>query len=120
MPCVLGLDIGTTSITALALDSAHGEVLARRTLANQAETTAAADRARGRSEWDIVRMAETAAGGLAAVAAALGPRRNDLAGIGITGQQHGMVVVDEQLKPLTPFINWQDRRGDRRCAEIRR
>jgi sugar (pentulose or hexulose) kinase len=31
-------------------------------------------------------------------------------GIGLTGQQHGVVVVDRNLQPLTPFINWQDRR----------
>lgn len=35
----------------------------------------------------------------------------NVAGIGITGQQHGSVVVNDQLEPLTPFINWQDQRG---------
>jgi sugar (pentulose or hexulose) kinase len=112
MPIVLGIDIGTTSITALAVDTADGSVLTRHTTANQAETTTVADQARGRSEWDVVRMAENARRCLAAAAAELGPRRNELAGIGITGQQHGMVVVDDQLAPLTPFVNWQDRRGD--------
>lgn len=112
MPIVLGVDIGTTSITALAVDTADGSVLARQTTANPAETTSASDRARSRSEWDALRMAECACGSLAAIAAELGPCRSDLAGIGITGQQHGMVVVDEQLTPLTPFVNWQDRRGD--------
>jgi sugar (pentulose or hexulose) kinase len=32
--------------------------------------------------------------------------------LGITGQQHGGVIVDEALVPQTPFINWQDRRGE--------
>ena len=57
-------------------------------------------------------MAESTRACLAAVAAQIGTRRGELAGIGITGQQHGTVVVDERLVPLTPFINWQDRRGD--------
>jgi sugar (pentulose or hexulose) kinase len=35
-----------------------------------------------------------------------------VAGVGITGQQHGVVVVDTGLSPETPFVNWQDRRGD--------
>jgi len=112
MPIVLGIDIGTTSITALAVDSADGGVLARHTAANQAEQTAPADKARGRSEWDVGRMAENAGRCLAAAAGELGSRRSELAGIGITGQQHGVVVVDDQLVPLTPLVNWQDRRGD--------
>src|SRR5207249_3636119 len=34
-----------------------------------------------------------------------------LGGLGITGQQHGTVLVDKQ-QPLTPLVNWQDRRGE--------
>ena len=45
------------------------------------------------------------------VAQQLGDRRGDVAGIGITGQQHGCVVVDSKSRPLTRLINWQDKRG---------
>jgi sugar (pentulose or hexulose) kinase len=34
------------------------------------------------------------------------------AGLGITGQQHGGLLVGADLTPRTPFINWQDRRAD--------
>jgi sugar (pentulose or hexulose) kinase len=46
------------------------------------------------------------------VAERLPQRSGDLAGLGITGQQHGVVLVDSSLTPLSPFINWQDRRGE--------
>ncbi len=112
MPVVLGVDLGTTSITALALDAQSGDVLAVCTRPNQAETTSPADRARGRSEWDILQIAITACSCLRDVSERLGDRRRDLAGLGVTGQQHGVVLLDSALNPQQPLINWQDRRGE--------
>ena len=56
MPIVVGVDIGTTKIASLALDSASREVLAVGTAANEANVTSDADRGRGRSEWDADRI----------------------------------------------------------------
>jgi sugar (pentulose or hexulose) kinase len=112
MPIVLGTDLGTTKITALALDTSSGDVLACCTAPNQAETTAAADKAHGYSEWDARQIVEVACECLRGVAGQLAGRRGELAGVGITGQQHGMLLVDDRLAALTPFINWQDRRGE--------
>src|SRR5436305_385914 len=112
MPVVLGVDLGTTSITALALEADGGDVLARCTRPNQAEITSPADKAHGRSEWDILQMAIAACSCLRNVAEQLGDRRRDLAGLGITGQQHGVVLLDSALNPHQPLINWQDRRGE--------
>jgi sugar (pentulose or hexulose) kinase len=53
MPIVLGIDVGTTTITALALDTGSGDVLAVHTAPNNAEMTTASDKARGYSEWDV-------------------------------------------------------------------
>src|SRR5690242_446432 len=112
MPIVLGADLGTTKLTALALDTTGGVILARATAANTADITSPADKARGRSEWDVRAIAGLACACLRTVAGQLGDRRRELAGIGITGQQHGVVLLDDQLTPLTPLINWQDRRGE--------
>jgi sugar (pentulose or hexulose) kinase len=57
-------------------------------------------------------MAVTALGCLSEVVKRLGEKGHEVAGIGITGQQHGIVIVDNALEPLTPFVNWQDRRGE--------
>ncbi len=110
MPVVVGVDLGTSKISALAVETATGAILARHTLANQAETTSAEDRARSRSEWDARQITATAGCCLRALMEQLGA--HPVVGLGITGQQHGVVVVDRNLTPLTPFINWQDRRGD--------
>jgi sugar (pentulose or hexulose) kinase len=112
MPIVLGADLGTTKITALALDATSGDVLARHTAANDAETTAAADKARSFSEWDARHIADTACACLRGVAEQLGGRRAEVASVGVTGQQHGVVLVDDRLTPLSPLVNWQDRRGE--------
>lgn len=112
MTIVLSTDLGTTKITALAVDVASGEAIARATSVNRAERTTAADKARGYSEWDAGVMAELALDCLRGVADQLGERCVEVAGMGITGQQHGVVVAGPDGESLTPFINWQDRRGE--------
>lgn len=110
MPISLGLDLGTTTITALAVDVSDGRIAARSTVPNDAEITTADDKARGRSEWDAARIAAIALRALRSLAESLGPRIADVAGLGLTGQQHGVVLLDEQGNARGPFINWQDRR----------
>ena len=112
MAIVIGVDLGTTKITALAIDARTGAVSACCTRLNQAETTTPADKARGYSEWDVVRIVDIACACLGNVAEQLGTLSSDVNGIGITGQQHGMLLVADNLVPLTLFINWQDRRAN--------
>ncbi len=112
MALLLGVDIGTTTVTALALDAGTGDIAACRTLENDAETTAPAEKARGRSEWDPGRILAQVHEALRGVAEELGERRADLAGLCLTGQQHGVLLVDAGGRPVTPFVNWQDRRAE--------
>jgi sugar (pentulose or hexulose) kinase len=44
---VLGVDLGTTTITALALEPRSDKIVAQHTVANDAESTPPADKARG-------------------------------------------------------------------------
>ena len=110
-PVLIGIDLGTSKIVALAVESAEGEIIARCSCANNSEVTNAADRARGRSEWDAKGIVAAASQCLGDLAERLGPRVADVVGIGVTGQQHGMLLVDHACEPCTPLINWQDRRG---------
>ena len=114
MHLVLGLDLGTTTITALALDVHSGAIVARQTLANGAEIVG--PQTSGRSEWDAERIAAAALEALHRVADAVADRASELAGIGLTGHQHGVLLVDPSLKPQGPFINWQDRRAEEIAA----
>lgn len=112
MPIVLGVDLGTTKITCIAVETSSSTIIATGTAANEANVTSAEDRSKGRSEWDAGLILEAANRCLKSTAQQLGSRVQDVVGIGITGQQHGTVLVDETTqKPLTPLINWQDRRA---------
>ena len=112
MPIVIGVDLGTTKVTSIAIDASSGEMLAVGSAANDANMTSDADRALGHSEWRADLILVAAARCLSSVAKQLGSRVRDIAGIGVTGQQHGMLLVDATNgRPLSPLINWQDRRA---------
>lgn len=117
MSIVVAVDLGTTKITSVAVDCRSGENLAVRTLANDANITSEADRSRGRSEWDASRIVCQGLACLKQVADGLGDKVRDVAAIGITGQQHGMLLVDAEGAPASPLINWQDRRALDRYRE---
>ena len=110
MRVALGIDLGSTSITVVAVrvgdDSA--QYLASHSLPNDAETTSPADRLIGRSEWDIesmvARVAETTRG----LCEKFDP--SGVVSIGITGQQQGCQLLDINGDPIGPFIAWQDQR----------
>ena len=104
----VGLDIGTTGVKALAVD-ARGAVVAR------------AESHYGLSQpqpgWSEQAPADWWAGTEAAIAA-LGPL--EVAGIGLSGQMHGLVALDERERVLRPAILWNDQRTAAECAEIER
>ena len=43
----------------------------------------------------------------------------DVAGLGLTGQMHGLVLLDEAGIPLRPAILWNDQRTAAECDQIR-
>lgn len=108
MAFYLGVDIGTTKIAALVMDSETGRVLALHETAVDAETTSPADKAHGRSEWDAERaVAHT----FECIAQTL-KKAGDIpiAAVGMAGQMHGMLLLSAEGKPASPFIGWQDQR----------
>lgn len=112
MPLLVGIDLGTTKTTAIVVDVASGEIVAHATSATSTNTASSADQAHGRSEFDVRELTRAGIACLKDAVSRLGARVRDVVGIGITGQQHGSVIVDDELHPLTPFINWQDQRGN--------
>ena len=43
----------------------------------------------------------------------------EIAGIGLTGQMHGLVLLDEAGRVLRPALLWNDQRTGRQCDQIR-
>ena len=104
----VGIDIGTTAVKAVAIDSA-GAVLAR--------AEASYPFAAPRPGWveqdpeDWWRATETV---LEALRSDAGPP----AGIGLSGQMHGLVALDSADRVLRPAILWNDQRTAAQCREI--
>jgi sugar (pentulose or hexulose) kinase len=104
----LSVDVGSTSVTALIIDIESKSVVGSSTVANTAETTSAQDKKIGRSEWDLDRMTDLA---LANAKNLIERTKVEPAAIGITGQQQGLQLLDQDLNTVGNFISWQDQRS---------
>jgi xylulokinase len=102
---LVGLDVGTTGVKALALSPA-GDVLARAEETYELSTPRAGWAEQDPEDW--WRAAERALAGLGGRPTA----------IGLSGQMHGLVVLDDLDRVLRPAILWNDQRTGAECAEI--
>lgn len=101
----LALDLGTTSIAAVAIDT-EGRLVGHVQLPNDA---AVPELPAGHAEQDPRRLREIACDVLRRLSESLPELPHCL---GITGQMHGGLVVDSNRRPLTNLITWQDRRAN--------
>jgi sedoheptulokinase len=98
----LGIDIGTTKAAAV-ICAADGRVLA----AAAREHRAGSPRPGGRCEQDTAALLAAMRRAVRDLPARL---RSRVCGIGVTGQMHGVLILDDAGRALTPLINWQDQR----------
>ncbi|MDX6435629.1 MAG: xylulokinase [Gaiellaceae bacterium] len=105
MTQLVGLDVGTTGVKALAL-SPEGDVLARAEESYELSTPHPGWAEQDPEDW--WRAAERAL-------AALGGQPT---AIGLSGQMHGLVVLDDRDRVLRPAILWNDQRTAAECVEI--
>ncbi len=106
MKTLVGLDVGTTGVKALAL-SPDGTVLARAEREYPLSTPRPGWAEQDPEDW--WRASEEA---LAALDV------GEIAGIGLSGQMHGLVALDAADRVLRPAILWNDGRTGAECAEI--
>ena len=106
MTDLVGLDVGTTGVKALRI-SADGEVLSRAEEEYPLSTPQP-----GWAEQDPEDWWRAADAALAQVGG------EGVAGIGLSGQMHGLVALDEADHVLRPAILWNDQRTGAECAEI--
>ena len=98
---LLGLDIGTTTISAVVLARQTGALLESATIANDAWVDAA------RTIQDPVRIAQHAV----TLAEELCQKYAPVACIGLTGQMHGILYLDASGEACSPLYTWQDTHG---------
>lgn len=110
MAYLLGIDVSTTATKALVIDE-RGSVIA--TASDEYEFFTP------RPLWAEQNPADWWRACVNVVRAVLQkvPAR-EIAGIGLTGQMHGLVMLDADGKVLRPCIMWNDQRTSKQCAEI--
>ena len=102
---LVGLDVGTTGVKAVAI-SPRGEVLASAERGYALSTPQPGWAEQDPEDW------------WRASQAALADLGVEPAAIGLSGQMHGLVVLDERDRVLRPAILWNDQRTAAECAEI--
>ena len=108
----IGLDIGTTSLCAVAVDTQTGEVLRALTVPNDAALPPQEPTERIQSP---ARILTKATGLVDALLDAFGPA----ACIGVTGQMHGILYANAAGDAVSPLYTWQDGGGDAPAGEGR-
>jgi xylulokinase len=110
----LGIDISTTGAKALLIGN-HGQVVASATTPLSLSTP--------RPLWSEQDPHEWWSGAVSSIRQALdkaGASGEQVGAIGLTGQMHGLVLLDRQDRVLRPAILWNDQRTGAECDEITR
>ena len=109
MSALLGIDIGSTNISAVVYDSALRKVICTRTVSNSSKFETDCDFA----EFDAKKIIEITL----TLANELTEKIPDIKAIGITGQMHGVVYLSRSGEIVSPLYSWQDKRGNRAFFE---
>ncbi|MEK0082490.1 xylulokinase [Benzoatithermus flavus] len=112
-PATIGIDIGTSGAKGVLL-SVGGKVLARADAAYPLLTPRP-----GWTEQDPEDWWQAAVVVLRRLVEAAGSTHR-ITGIGLSGQMHGSVFLDEADRPIRPALLWNDARTHAACAEIER
>jgi xylulokinase len=114
MDYFLGIDTSTTSSKALLIDS-KGHVAAVASSPHTLQTPKPLWSEQDPSEWwDAV------AASIRSVLEKAGVSAERVVAVGLTGQMHGLVLLDEGGNVLRPAILWNDQRTQSQCDEIHR
>lgn len=113
MKYFIGIDTSTTATKALLMDE-NGQVLGVASNEYPFETPQPLW-----SEQDPALWWHAAAESIRQVLAKTSVEAADVKGIGLTGQMHGLVLLDENGDVLRPAILWNDQRTGPQCDAIR-
>ena len=112
MSFVIGIDVGTSSTRAL-LCNVKGDVLASAVKEYPLSTPRPGWSEQDPEDWWTATVAT-----VTAVVETSGVDRGDIQGVGLSGQMHGSVFLDDSDAVLRPAILWNDQRTAEECAEI--
>jgi len=114
MSYVLGMDVSTTATKALLVDET-GKVVGVGSVEYPYDTPRPLW-----SEQDPRYWWDAAVGAIRKALDQTGVSADEVAAIGLTGQMHGSVLLDDAGEVVRPAILWNDQRTEEECDEIRR
>ena len=99
----IGIDIGTTSICGVVIDTESGKLL--RSVTKNSDAFIQTE-----NSWEKIQSVEK----IISIADSILEEciSDETAVIGVTGQMHGIVYTDAEGKAVSPLYTWQDGRGN--------
>lgn len=110
MPYTIGIDIGTSSAKAVLIDET-GKVIFTTAPSYEFRTPQPLWAESDPEDWWQATIKA-----LREITAMVNPA--EIAGIGLTGQMHGLVLLDKDGNVLRPCIMWNDQRTGAQCRQI--
>ncbi|MBP1591309.1 MAG: xylulokinase, partial [Oscillospiraceae bacterium] len=112
MKYAIGVDIGTSGTKSVLFDET-GKVMA----SASAEYPLYQEK-NGYAEQEPTDWYNAAADTIKKIIADSGVDASDIAGVGLSGQMHGLVMLDEKNEVIRKSIIWCDQRTAKECEEI--
>ena len=109
-PCLVAIDVGTTSVKCLVVDAAGCPLFDERVVIRLHHPQPSWTEVDARDWWGA------AASLLRRATSAVSPER--IAAVGVTGLMHALVPVDAAGEPLEPAILWLDQRSFRQAERL--
>ncbi len=110
---LLGLDVSTTAAKALLIDG-DGQVVGSAANALELSSPKPLWSEQNPADWWTAMAAS-----IRELLSQTGVSGQEIAAVGLTGQMHGLVLLDAQGDVLRPAILWNDQRTAAQCDEIR-
>ncbi len=112
MAYLVGIDVGTTGVKTLLI-SPEGQVVESATVEYPMYTPRPLWAEQDPQDWW-----RATAESVSRVLSGAGVDSTEIAGVGLTGQMHGMVMLDASGEVLRPCIMWNDQRTASQCQWI--
>lgn len=112
MNYLIGIDLGTSATKTVLFDETC------RVVASASQEYPLSQPQNGWAEQNPLHWRDAAFSTIRQVVDASGVNPSDIKGVGLSGQMHGLVMLDDQNEVIRPAILWCDQRTAKECEEI--
>lgn len=99
----IGIDLGTTTISGVLFDTQSKKVISSKTLNHNAFITT-------KKDWERIQDVSKIIDTSVKIIQSFLEEYEEIEGIGLSGQMHGILYVDKNGKAMSPLYTWQDSR----------